>query len=180
MVDQIGHVNVQSCLLIIFKHRPISLQSSWLSAEQPIRFRLSVVYAALGISNTIEANSNVNMPYYRDNSVFWLFLVTIESYRCKWTITVLYKNWAYHAGKKLQSGHDMMIPWAVTEWTKSFFPNFSKTQNLHNHYINTANIQNLMQRPGSEFTNYIFLESFDFWISIIWEISKNILRVILI
>ena len=36
----IGHVqsvqNVQSCLLIIFQHKPISLQCSWLSVEQPI------------------------------------------------------------------------------------------------------------------------------------------------
>ena len=45
--------------------QPISLQYSWLSVEQPIRFQLSVVYTSLGIgiSNTIEDNSNVNMPY---------------------------------------------------------------------------------------------------------------------
>ena len=33
----IGHVNVQSCLLINFQYKPISLQYSWLSVEQPIR-----------------------------------------------------------------------------------------------------------------------------------------------
>ena len=33
----IGHVNVQSCLLSNSKHKPISLQYSWLSFEQPIR-----------------------------------------------------------------------------------------------------------------------------------------------
>ena len=33
----IGHVIVQSCLLINFQSKPISLQSSWLSVEQPIR-----------------------------------------------------------------------------------------------------------------------------------------------
>ena len=33
----IGHSNVQSCLLIDFKCKPISLQYSWLSVEQPIR-----------------------------------------------------------------------------------------------------------------------------------------------
>ena len=35
--DSIGHVNVQSCLLINFLYKPISLQFSWLSVEQPIR-----------------------------------------------------------------------------------------------------------------------------------------------
>ena len=58
-----GHVNVQSCLLIIFWYQLVSLQYSWLSVEQPIRFWLGVEYASLGISNTIEDNSNVNMPY---------------------------------------------------------------------------------------------------------------------
>ena len=45
--------------------QPISLQYSWRSVEQPIRFQLSVVYTSLGIgiSNTIEDNSSVNMPY---------------------------------------------------------------------------------------------------------------------
>ena len=38
MLLLIGHVNVQSCLLIIFQHQPISLKYSWLSVEQPIRF----------------------------------------------------------------------------------------------------------------------------------------------
>ena len=33
----IRHVNVQSCLLIIFQDQPISLQYSWLGVEQPIR-----------------------------------------------------------------------------------------------------------------------------------------------
>ena len=33
---------------------------------QPIRFRLSVVYASLGISNKMEDNSNVIMRYYYD------------------------------------------------------------------------------------------------------------------
>ena len=37
---------------------------SGLSVEQPIRFQLSVVYASLRISNTIEDNSNFNTPYY--------------------------------------------------------------------------------------------------------------------
>ena len=40
------------------------MQYSWLSVEQPIRLRPSVVYASLGISDTIEDNSYVNMPYY--------------------------------------------------------------------------------------------------------------------
>ena len=35
--NSIGHVNVQSCLLINFLYKPISLQFSWLSVEQPIR-----------------------------------------------------------------------------------------------------------------------------------------------
>ena len=59
----IGHVNVQSCLLIIFQYQPISLQYSWLSVEQPIRV-VYVVYASLGISDTMVDNSNVNMPYW--------------------------------------------------------------------------------------------------------------------
>ena len=50
----VEHVNVQSCLLILYQYQPMSLQYSWLSVEQPIRFRLSVVYATLGISNTME------------------------------------------------------------------------------------------------------------------------------
>ena len=62
-----GHLNVQSCLRIIFQHQPISLQCSWLSVEPPIRFWLSFVYASLGISNTIEDNSNFNMPYLQRN-----------------------------------------------------------------------------------------------------------------
>ena len=33
----IGHVNVQSCLLISLQYKPISLQNSWMSVEQPIR-----------------------------------------------------------------------------------------------------------------------------------------------
>ena len=33
---------------------------------QPIRFWVSVIYASLGISNKIEDNSNVSMPYYYD------------------------------------------------------------------------------------------------------------------
>ena len=57
----IWHVNVQS--FIIFQYQPIGLQYSVLSVEHPIRFRLRVVYASLGISNTIGDNSNVNMPY---------------------------------------------------------------------------------------------------------------------
>ena len=52
---------------------------SCLSFEQPIRFRLSVVYATLGISNTIEDNPYVNMPYcnvrgYTILSMKYLFL----------------------------------------------------------------------------------------------------------
>ena len=66
----IGHVKAQRVLLIIFQFQPISLQYSRLSVEQPIRFRLSVVFASLGISKTIEDNSNVNMPYY--HSLFTL------------------------------------------------------------------------------------------------------------
>ena len=62
--DVIGHVNVQNCLLIIFKYQPSSLQISCLSVEQPIRFSLGVVCASLGISITIEDNSNVFMPLY--------------------------------------------------------------------------------------------------------------------
>ena len=33
----IGHVDIQSCLPINLKHKPISLQYYWLSDEQPIR-----------------------------------------------------------------------------------------------------------------------------------------------
>ena len=55
--DLIGHVNV-------FKYQPISLQFSCQSVEQTIRFSLGVVYVSLGISITIEDNSNVYMPYY--------------------------------------------------------------------------------------------------------------------
>ena len=51
----------QNCLLIIFRYQPISLQDFWLPIEQPIRFRLSIVYTSLGLSNTEEGNSNVNM-----------------------------------------------------------------------------------------------------------------------
>ena len=60
----IGHVNVHSCLLITFitfQYQPIRLQYSWLSVEQSAECRL--IYASLGISNLIEDNSNVNMPY---------------------------------------------------------------------------------------------------------------------
>ena len=35
-----------------------------LRVEQPIRFWPSVVYVSLGLSNTIEDNSNVSMHYY--------------------------------------------------------------------------------------------------------------------
>ena len=52
----IGHVDVQSCLLIIFQYQPITLQYSWLSVEQPIRFSLT---ASLRISNTIEASTEL-------------------------------------------------------------------------------------------------------------------------
>ena len=58
----IGHVYVQSCLLIMFQYWPISLQSFQLSVERPIRFGLSAVWASLGISTTEEDNSNINMP----------------------------------------------------------------------------------------------------------------------
>ena len=34
----IGNVNVQRCFLVIFQYKPFSLQYSWLSVEQPIRF----------------------------------------------------------------------------------------------------------------------------------------------
>ena len=60
----ISYVNLQSCLLIIFQYQPICMQYSWLSVEQPVRFRLSIVYASLGISNTKEDARNVNMPKY--------------------------------------------------------------------------------------------------------------------
>ena len=53
-------------LKVIYSLFPnISLQYSRRSVEQPIRFQLSVVYTSLGIgiSNTIEDNSSVNMPY---------------------------------------------------------------------------------------------------------------------
>ena len=32
-----GHISVQSCLYIEYQYKPISLQYSWLSVEQPIR-----------------------------------------------------------------------------------------------------------------------------------------------
>ena len=60
MCWRIGHVHVQSCLLIIFRYQPISLQCSWLT----IGFRMSE--ALLGIYNTIEDNSNAIMPYWAD------------------------------------------------------------------------------------------------------------------
>ena len=40
----IGHVNIQSCLLIIFKYQPISLQYSWLSVESQLYYFDSVMY----------------------------------------------------------------------------------------------------------------------------------------
>ena len=61
----IGHVFVHSCLFVIFQDQPISFQYSGLSVKQPIRFRLRVVYASLGISNTEEDNSNVIKTHHR-------------------------------------------------------------------------------------------------------------------
>ena len=58
-----GHVNVQSCLLIVFEYQPISFyQYSWLSVERAFRFWSSVVQELLGVSNTEEGNSNVAYP----------------------------------------------------------------------------------------------------------------------
>ena len=45
-------------LFSIINQTPCSL-----SVEQPISFRLSVVYASMGISNAIEENSYVIMPH---------------------------------------------------------------------------------------------------------------------
>ena len=64
MIEAVGPGNVQSCLLIFFQYQPISLQYSLRSVEQSIRFRTSVVYASLGISNTIEDNSLLFIFYY--------------------------------------------------------------------------------------------------------------------
>ena len=77
----IAQVNVQSFLLTNFQYQPISLQFSWLSVEQPIRFRLSVVYTctSLRISNTIEDNSNVDMPSWYFRFWQWLFLRNVKN-----------------------------------------------------------------------------------------------------
>ena len=57
-----GHVNVQSCLLIIFQYQPISLQHYSLSVEKPIGFWLTdFLDASMGIPDTDEDNSNVKM-----------------------------------------------------------------------------------------------------------------------
>ena len=60
----IGLVNVQSCVFIIFQYQPISLQHSLLTVEKPIIFWLSVVQASNGIFNKWEDNSNVNMSHW--------------------------------------------------------------------------------------------------------------------
>ena len=51
---------------------------SCLCVEQPIRFRMSVVYASLGNSNTRTDNSNVNMPYCKNS-----FFPTSDFYQIK-------------------------------------------------------------------------------------------------
>ena len=63
----IGHVYVQSCLLIIFQHRPRLSCSTfdWVlmnsqSELTEVLYNQSIIIA---ISNTQEDNSNVNMPY---------------------------------------------------------------------------------------------------------------------
>ena len=53
----------QSCLLIIiFQYQLTCMQYSYLSVVQPIIFQLRVVYASLGISNTVEDNSKIECP----------------------------------------------------------------------------------------------------------------------
>ena len=69
--NSIGHVNNQSYFLIIISlstnQLAVLLTECWTVdslVEQPLRFRLSVVYASLGITNITEDNSNVNMSYW--------------------------------------------------------------------------------------------------------------------
>ena len=42
ILRRIWHVNVQRCLLINFQYKPISLQYSWLSVDQPISIDLDL------------------------------------------------------------------------------------------------------------------------------------------
>ena len=98
----IGHVNVQSCLLIIFQYQPISLQYSWQSVEQPIRFQLSVVYLLLESSNTKEDNSNVNTPWKvkllwteRTASYNLFFRIRKHQWVYRLITYILYPNFGY-------------------------------------------------------------------------------------
>ena len=56
---QLGHINVPSSFLVIFQSQPMCLQQSWMSAEQPIRYKHHWL-----ISNTEEDNSHVDMFMY--------------------------------------------------------------------------------------------------------------------
>ena len=57
----------QSYLLTIFQYQPIDMQYLGLNVEQPIKLWLSVVLASLGISNTLDDNSNINTPINTPN-----------------------------------------------------------------------------------------------------------------
>ena len=83
----IAHDNVQSCPLIIFQYQPISLQYSSLSVEQPIRLQLSVIYASLGISNTIK-DSNVNMPLWYLGYIMHNRLRRLRNVTCKYSFEI--------------------------------------------------------------------------------------------
>ena len=61
-------ITYQSFLLIILQYQPTSSQYSWPSIKQPIRFRLSVVFASLGISKAIDDISNVHM-------IIWAYIL---------------------------------------------------------------------------------------------------------
>ena len=78
----IGHVNVQSCPLIVFQYQLISLLCSWLSVEQPIRFWPSVAYLSLGCSNTVVDNLNVTMPDCMIVISFCYFQCLLSVYHC--------------------------------------------------------------------------------------------------
>ena len=61
MIGILGHANTHSGLITIFLYRPIRLQYSGPGVEQRSRFWLSEL--SLQISNTLEDDSNTNMPY---------------------------------------------------------------------------------------------------------------------
>ena len=62
----------------------LSLQYSWLSAEQSIKVWLSSIKPSLGLSNIWEDNSNMNLPFYHNihqvvNPLHTCTLISIHS-----------------------------------------------------------------------------------------------------